>query len=125
MRATLIITVTIFALIGGAFEVNRDLDRNYGQPTRELSKMMSVRLIIGEALSSHLKQHGSYPPSLSELPLARLPWGDEGSSPRDLNGWHYSSDGQSFTMTWTHARGLELFLGGRDGQLFYSKGEAR
>ncbi|MCX6894109.1 MAG: hypothetical protein NTZ16_01075 [Verrucomicrobia bacterium] len=125
MRAIIIITVSILALLGAAFAVHRHVDRTYAQPFRDLSKMMSVRRIAGESLSTYYKQHGSFPRALSELPLQTLQWGDEGSSSRDLNSWHYSSDSQSFTMTWTNARGSELFLGGRSGQLLYSRDETR
>jgi len=125
VRTAIIITVSILMLLGAVLIVHRHVDRTYAQPSRDLSKMMSVRLITGEAMSAHYKQHGSFPRSLSELPLQTLRWGDEGSSPRDLESWYFSSDGQSFTMTWTNARGAELFLGGKGGQLFYSRDEAR
>jgi len=107
------------------FAVHRHLDRTVAQPCRDLSRMMSVRLITGEALSAYHQQHGSFPRSLSELPLQSLPWGDEGSSARDLDSWRYTSDGQGFTMTWTNARGADLFLGGRTGRVFYSEHEMR
>jgi hypothetical protein len=87
--------------------------------------MMSVRLIVSEALTAYYQQHGSYPHSLSELPLQTLHWGDEGSSARDVEAWSYVSDGPSFTMTWTNALGTDLFLGGKAGQLNYSKDEKR
>jgi hypothetical protein len=119
----LIISLIVGVLL--AFAFHRHVDRVYGQPSRELSKMMSVRLVTGEALSAHYKQHGTFPHSLSELPLQSLPWGDENSSGRDLDNWAYTSDGQSFTMTWTNARGADLFLGGRTGKVFYSEHEAR
>ena len=115
MRKGIIITLSVFALVGVAFAVHRHLDRNVAQPSRDLSKMMSVRLITAEALSAHYQQHGRYPASPSELPLQSLRWGDEGSSARDLDSWRYTSGGQSFTMTWTNARGADLFLGGRTG----------
>lgn len=123
MRKGIIIILSVFALVGVAFAVHRHLDRNVAQPSRDLSKMMSVRLITAEALSAHYQQHGRYPASPSELPLLSLRWGDEGSSARDLDSWRYTSDGQSFTMTWTNARGADLFLGGRIGQVFYSEHE--
>jgi hypothetical protein len=87
--------------------------------------MMSVRLIIAEALTAHYQEHGSYPRSLTELPLQTLRWGDEGSSARDAEAWHYVSDGSSFTLTWTNAQGAELFLGGRNGSVYYSRDERR
>jgi hypothetical protein len=97
--------------------------------------MMYVRMLTAEALSDYYTQQGSFPRSLTELPLQTLAWGDEGSSARDLNAWHYTSDGQSFTMTWKwgtprewkamdgHAV-PELLLAGREGRLWYSKDEA-
>ena len=87
--------------------------------------MMSVRFVVSEALSAHYQQHGSYPRTLSELPLQTLRWGDEGSSPRDVEAWSYISDGSSYTMTWTNARGAELYASGTTGQAFYSKDERR
>jgi hypothetical protein len=125
MRRGTIIGFSLFVLLGIAFAVLCHLDRTVAQPTRDLSKMMSVRLITGEALSAYYEQHGSFPRSLAELPLQSLRWGDEGSSPRDLNDWHYRSDGQGFTMTWTNAGGTDLFLGGRTGRVFYSERKAR
>lgn len=125
MRAAIIIALSVVALLGVAFAVHRHVDRTVAQPSRDLSKMMSVRLITGEALSAHYQQRGSFPRLLSELPLQSLRWGDEGSSARDLDAWHYTSDGESFTMTWTNALGADLFLGGRTGQVFYSRSETR
>jgi hypothetical protein len=58
--------------------------------------------------------------------LQTLRWGDEGSSSRDVEAWSYVSDGSSFTMTWTNARGTEhfqLFLGGKTGEVYYSRDE--
>jgi hypothetical protein len=124
MRATIIATVCVLALLGAAFAVHKYIDRN-AQPLRDLSKMMSVRITIAGALSAHYQQHGSYPRSLDELPLKTLRWGDEGSSARDLDRWRYTSDGQSFNMTWEGARGTTLFLGGQRGQIYYSPDERR
>jgi hypothetical protein len=125
MRATLTVTVCVLALLGAAFATHRYIDRNYAQPSRDLSKMMSVRLVASKALSAYHQQHGMYPRSLSELPLHTLQWGDEGSSPSDLSSWSYASDGSSFTMTWTNVHGTELFLGGRTGEVYYSRNERR
>jgi hypothetical protein len=122
MRAAIIIASSVFALLGVAFAVHHHINRT-AQPYRDVSKMMSVRLITGGALSAQYQQRGSFPRSLSDMPLQGLRWGDEGSSVRDLDAWHYTSDGQSFTMTWTNARGADLFLGGRTGQVFYSRSE--
>ena len=125
MRTTIILTVAVLALLGAAFATHRYIDRNYGQPFRDLSKMMSVRLMTADALSEHNKKHGCYPGSLSELPLQTLRWGDEGSSPKDLESWHYTSDGQSFSMTWQGMRSTKLFLGGKGGQIYYSEDQQR
>jgi hypothetical protein len=86
---------------------------------------MSVRLIVSEALSAHYQQQGSYPRSLSEVPLQTLRWGDEGSSVQDVEAWSYVSAGSSFTMTWTNARGTELYVAGTTGQVCYSRDERR
>src|SRR4030095_12151734 len=115
MRTTVIVTICVLALFGVAFAAFRHVDRTHAQPVHDLSKMMSVQLVVSEALSAHQQQHGSYPRSLSELPLQRLRWGDEGSSVRDVEAWSYVCDGSSFTMTWTNSRGVELYLGGRTG----------
>ncbi len=87
--------------------------------------MMSVRLIVSEALSEYYHQHQSYPRSLSELPMQTLRWGDEGSTVRDAEAWTYVSDGSSFTMTWTNTRGRELYVGGSTGRVYYSRDEKR
>lgn len=121
---TVIIASSVFALLGAAFAVHRHLDKTVAQPSRDLSKMMSVRHITGEALSTYYEQHRIFPRSLAELPVQRLRWGDEGSSARDLDGWRYTSDGQSFAMTWTN-RTADLFLGGKTGRVFYSEHEMR
>ena len=125
MRTTIIVTVAILALFGAAFATHRYTDRNYAQPSREQSKMMSVRRITADALSEHYKKHGSYPGSLSELPLQTLRWGDEDSSPKDLESWHYTSEGQSFGMTWQGMRSTKLFLGGKNGQIYYLEDQKR
>jgi hypothetical protein len=125
MRATIIGTIFVVALLGAAFATFRHVDRTQAQPARDLSKMMSVRLVVSEALTAHCQQYDSYPSSPSELPLQTLRWGDEGSSARDLEAWSYVSDGSSFTMIWTNARGAELFLGGKTGQVYYSRDEKR
>jgi hypothetical protein len=123
MRAAIITTVCVLALLGAAFATHRYIDRTVAQPSRELSKMMSVRLITSDGLSAYYKEHGSYPRSLTDLPLQTLRWGDEGSPPRDLESWHYTSDGQSFSMTWQGMRSTKLFLGGKCGQIYYSEDE--
>jgi hypothetical protein len=122
MRAT-VIMASILALVGAAIALHRHIDRNYAQPSRDLSRMMYVQLITADALSRYYKEHGAFPRTLSELPLQSLRWGDEGSSARDVERWRYTSGGQSFTMTWTNARGADLFLGGTTGRVFYSEHE--
>lgn len=125
MRTAVIVSVSVLALFGAAFAAFRHVDRTQAQPVRDLSKMMSVRLVVSEALSAYYQQHRSYPRSLSELPLQTLRWGDEGSTVRDAEAWSYVSDGSSFTMTWTNARGTELYVGGTTGQVYYSRDERR
>jgi len=125
MRAAIITTLCVLALLGAAFATHRYTDRKYAQPARDLSKMMTVRRIIDEGLAAHYRTHGSYPRSLTELPLQTHRWGDEGSSARDVEAWHFVSEGAGFTMTWTNARGAELFLGGRTGSVYYSRDERR
>ena len=124
MRTTVIVTVCVLALLGAAFATHRAIDRR-AQPFRDMSKMMSVRNTVSPALSAHYERNRRYPSSLTELPLQTLQWGDEGSSPQDLGSWHYGSEGTSFTMTWTNTRGMELFLGGRTGLVYYSRDERR
>lgn len=117
----IIITVTVLALIGVALTPFTYLNRTYGYPTRDLSKMMSVRIITAEAVSDYYKEHGSYPDMLSELTLQTLRWGDGNSSPKGLESWHYSSGGQSFRMKWEGIRGLKLLLVGKSGQIYYEE----
>jgi hypothetical protein len=88
---------------------------------QELSKTMSVRVIVGEALSRYYEQHGAYPQSLKELPLLTLRWGDEGSSVGDLEAWQYVSDRTNFTLQWTGERAYKLFLGGGKGEYYLSE----
>ena len=126
------ITIFVLALIGVAVAFVIHYDRKYAQPTAELSKIMAVRSTFGDALSVYYEQHGHFPRSLSDLPLNTLNWGEEGSTSRDLEHWHYSSDGQSFTARWTNARGRHVFLGGKgkdifngkDYRIFYSREDA-
>ena len=122
-RFLLALSVTLVVGVVLAFKVHRHLDRTIAQPYRDFSKMMSVRIITAEALSAYYGQHRTFPRALSDLPLQNLRWGDEGSSANDLDNWRYGSDGKSFSMTWTNARGADLFLGGRTGRLFYSEQE--
>ena len=124
MRATVIVTACVLALLGAALAVFRHVDRTHGQPIRDLSKMISVRDVVSEALSAHYQQHGSYPRSLSELPLQTLRWGNEGSSVRDVEAWPYVSDGSSFTTSWTNTK-HNLYLGGKTGEVYYSRDERR
>ncbi len=125
MRATIFAAVFALAIIGAAFAAFRHIDRTQAQPVRDLSRMMSVRFVVSEALTAHYRQHDRYPSALSELPLPTLRWGDEGSSVRDVKAWTYVSEGPSFTMTWTSARGAELYGGGRTGQVYFSRAERR
>ncbi len=125
MRATIFAAVIALAIIGAAVASFRHIDRTQAQPVRDLARMMSVRFVVSEAITAHYRQHGRYPSALSELPLPTLRWGDEGSSVRDVEAWTYVSDGPSFTMTWTNARGAELYGGGRTGQVYFSRAERR
>lgn len=125
MRTALIIAMTLLVLFGAVFALHQHVDRTYAQPSRDLSKMMTVRSAISEALSAHYKQQGQFPLSLADLPLERLPLGDEGSSVRDVASWHYTANGRSFVMTWTNALGSELYLGGKTGQIFFARDDAR
>ncbi len=125
MRATIFAAVFGMVIIGAAFATFRHVDRTQAQPVRNLARMMSVRFVVSEALTAHYRQHGRYPSGLSELPLPTLRWGDEGSSVRDVEAWTYVSDGPSFKMTWTNARGAELYGGGRTGQVYFSRAERR
>jgi hypothetical protein len=115
MRAVIVTTFLVSALCGAAWLFH--WARKDAQRVNEFSKMVSVRSITSQALSAHYEGHGTFPRSLSELPLQNLNWGDEGSSSRDLERWHYASDGQTFTMTWTNAD-REVFLGGRGKDTF-------
>ncbi|MBC8002488.1 MAG: hypothetical protein H7X97_07860 [Opitutaceae bacterium] len=124
-RAPIIRTSLVMALLAAAVATLRYVELNSAQPTREQSKMLSVELTTASALSDFFTNQGRYPGSLGELPLQALQWGNEGSSPQDLTSWSYRSDGSTFTMTWTNARGVELFLGGTTGRLYYSRDERR
>ena len=114
MRAVIVIAFIVLALVAATLF---NWARKDAQRVNEFSKMVSVRSITSQALSAHYERHGSFPRSLSELPLQSLSWGDEGSSPRDLERWHYNSDGQTFTMIWTNVD-REVFLGGRGKDTF-------
>lgn len=121
LQCILIIAIgCILGLLVAAIAVYQHMQRAQLQPIHDQSKMISVRAIMGGALAMHYEQHNSYPRRLSDLPLRTLQWGEWGSSARDLNRWDYSSDGTSFSMTWTNARGNELFLGGKTGEVHYS-----
>ena len=84
MRAVIVITFIVLALIATALF---NWARKDARRVNEFSKMVSVRSITSQALTAHYERHGSFPRSLSELPLQSLNWGDEGSSPRDLERW--------------------------------------
>src|ERR1043166_8829194 len=122
-RTTVLWAICLTVLLCGVFAVYhffREV-QSRADETRDLSKMMSVRLIVGEALSRYYEQHSAYPQALNELPLQTLGWGDEGSSARDLEAWRYVSHGTNFTLRWTGKRGFNLFLGGRTGEYYISE----
>ena len=121
MRLALITIVGVFAIGGIGWRYCVGVDRVYGQPSRDLSRMMTVRNLVSDAISTGYLAHRSYPGSLGELPLQTVRWGDEGSSPADVSRWAYSSDGSSFTMSWSNALGVELFLGGVAGRVYISR----
>src|SRR5687767_5907377 len=121
MKVASFVTVCVVVMCGLAFAFFRHVDRTHAQPITDFSKMVSVRTILSPALAAHYEQHGSYPRSLTELPLHTLPWGDEGSSARDVAAFTYVSDGPTFTMTWTNSRGTEVFTTGRTGQIYYQR----
>lgn len=121
MRASIIATFCVLIFFGASVATHRRIDREIGQPSRELSKMMSVRTTAATALSAYFDQHDRYPGSLDELPTQFMKWGDEGSSAADLERWRYDSDGANFKMTWEGVGNVKLFLGGKIGQLYYSE----
>jgi hypothetical protein len=118
MRLGLVMIVLLLVLSGVVVAIYRDVDRK-AQVTREASKMRSVQVITSEGLSRYYEDHGRFPDSLSELPMDKLRWGDEGSSPRDLQSWNYTSDGHSFTMSWTNELKWSLLLQGTNGVVFF------
>ena len=112
--AVLILTVVV--VLGGLGFIERT-----AKPSRDLSKMMSVRVTLAPGFEAYYQQHDGYPDSLEELPIASLQWGDENSSPSDLEEWHYVSDGKSFKMTWQGQRGLRVFFAGKNGKFYFSE----
>src|SRR6058998_3769316 len=118
MRATLVVTICAVALVIAGLVSFNYVNQKYAKPVRDLSKMMAVRNIIAPALEKYYEQNGRYPASLNDLPLHELRWGDEGSSPRDVENWRYSSDDRAFTMMWEHQSRMRLFMGGRHGHLY-------
>ena len=121
IRTAVVVWICLIALVVGAVAAFRYVERTHARPIADFSKMVSVRSILSQALAAHYEQYRSYPRSLTELPLETLPWGDEGSSARDVAAFTYVSDGSTFTMTWTNSRGTEVFTSGRTGQMYYQR----
>jgi hypothetical protein len=97
--------------------------RQIRKNTHQLSKMMSVRTMVGSALSDYYETNRAYPKSLEELPTGLLHWGDEGSTAADLNLLRYHSTSNSFTLVWERRTNYHLFIGGRTGELYWSKAD--
>src|SRR5215203_4729525 len=91
--------------------------------SRQSSKMMRVRTIVAFALSDYYETNGAYPRSLEELPTGLLHWGDKGSTAADLNLLRYDSTSNSFTLVWERRTNYHVFIGGRTGELYWSKAD--
>jgi hypothetical protein len=91
--------------------------------SRQSSKMMRVRTMVAFALSDYYETNRAYPKSLEELPAGLLHWGNEGSTAADLNLLRYHSTSNSFTLVWERRTNYHLFIGGRTGELYWSKAD--
>ena len=100
------------------FKVFRDA-RLIGKEAQELSRMMSVRMIVGSALSEFYKTNNAYPTSLEKIPAGLLRWGDEGSSATDLKLLRYRPSSNRFTLVWEQGTNLQLCVDGSAGELFF------
>ena len=89
--------------------------------TQELSRMMSVSIIVSSALSNCYRINGSFPKSLDDLPAGLLRWGDEGSSAVDLKLLQYHSTSNTFTLLWERGTNMRLFSGGRARELYWNQ----
>ena len=120
------LTLTIVIIGGGIFALFAIADyiERRGRPTREMSKMMSVRHVLHSPMSDYYEKNGKYPDTLADLALDSIEWGDEGSSKGDLEDWRYFSEGTRFTMTWQHPEGLQLFFGGDNGHYYYQEADS-
>jgi hypothetical protein len=68
MRATIIITVSLLALLGAAFAVRRHVDRTYAQPSRDPSKMMPAL----DAMAGQLSRVFLSVSGVAHSPILRL-----------------------------------------------------
>lgn len=125
MRAMHLVLLSVPVIIGTCLFTHHRVDRGYGQPMRDTSRMMVVRGIVSDRIAAFRSQHAGFPTALSELQFDGVRWGDEGASARDLDDWHFRSDGRSFVFTWTNSLGAELFPGGRDRELLSTRAEMR
>jgi hypothetical protein len=91
--------------------------------TLELSRMKTVQVIVGSALSDYYQTNGSYPKMLEEIPAGLLHWGGEASSPADLKLFRYISTSNTFTLTWNLGTNYQLFVGGRAARPYWNEQE--
>ena len=123
-RGRIITAVVAFGFLALALvfllKLYRDAKRIQTE-SQELSRMMSVRIIVGSALSEYYMTNAAYPMSLEKLPAGLLKWDDEGSSAADLKLLHYNSTSNTFTLVWERGTNYHLFVGGRTGELYWNE----
>jgi hypothetical protein len=98
--------------------------RQRQRDTQELSRMMTVHVIVGSALSEYYKTNGSYPKLLEEIPAGLFHWGDEASSPADLKLLRYESSSNTFTLLWQRGTDIQLVVRGHSGNLDWNADES-
>jgi hypothetical protein len=121
-RISLLIICLCIASAIGAAAVGLSWLNQRAQETQDLSKMAYLKSALAPELETFYQKHGEFPHSLQDLPL-EFRWGD-GSTPKDLQLFSYTSAGQTFVMFW-QGRHYKVFLSGDHGKLKYSENEGQ
>jgi hypothetical protein len=122
-RVKLFLATALIVIVACGLMLHKFVLEPRARATQELSKMLELEAAIAADLEDYYKKHAEYPRSLKDLPLQNFHWGEEGSTPKDLDSFLYTSDGQTFVMSWKGGYKYSIYLTGKNGQLIFPEGE--